>query len=368
MSSRVDSNAHAFVCPPTSQSSYMSILCNGELTITPEIEKRIIGASHVIAVDGGMNHCDQMHIIPQWVVGDFDSIHPELLKKFENEDLQRLHRAKDYTDLEVAIENAKRINACAQIIIFGGLGGRIDHTLTNVLILLRDPARLFLETDSQVLFGLNDSLGKTKIQADHYKTLALIPFHGKATNIEIESDEGMTKYVELKDEILFLPHKSHYWIHVGCGDVIVVLDKREITPLSHLPKDYLKPDFSAQESFIHIANYLLHQSKNFQKVILETPVERVENIQPSSGKKTFSVQRGQTLSLIPFNGPAKQIKTKGLKWELGQEVHQLDKSFIGISNVCLGNEFSIELKEGEILCVINSLIDESMIEIEKTKI
>lgn len=367
MSSRVAPNSHAFVCPPAFQSNYISILCNGELTITPEIKKRITEATHIIGVDGGMNHCDKMHITPHWIVGDFDSIDPELLKKFENEDLHRLQRAKDYTDLEVAIENAKRINECAQIIIFGGLGGRMDHTLTNVLILLREPARLFLETDSQVLFGLNHCLGKTKIQADPYKTLALIPLNGKATNIEVESEEGVTRYEVLKDEILFLPPKSHYWVHVGFGDVVVVLDKREITPLSNLPKGYLKPDFSAQESFIHIVNYLLHQSKNFQKVILETPIEKVENIQASSGKKTFSVQKGQTISLIPFNGPAKQIKTTGLKWELGEEIHQLDKSFIGISNVCLGNEFSVELKEGEILCVINSLIDEQMIDIEKTK-
>jgi thiamine pyrophosphokinase len=59
---------------------------------------------------------------------------------------------------------------------------------------------------------------------------------------------------------------------------------------------------------------------------------------------------GQTLSLIPLNGPVEGIVSKGLKWELRSQT--LNKDFFGISNVCLTDSVSISVARGDLLCCL----------------
>ncbi|HSW87138.1 MAG TPA: thiamine diphosphokinase [Rhabdochlamydiaceae bacterium] len=61
-------------------------------------------------------------------------------------------------------------------------------------------------------------------------------------------------------------------------------------------------------------------------------------------------KKGQTISLIPLNGPVSGITTRGLKWELNNG--KLDKNFLGISNVCLADEIKISVGHGDLLCVL----------------
>ncbi len=61
-------------------------------------------------------------------------------------------------------------------------------------------------------------------------------------------------------------------------------------------------------------------------------------------------QIGQTLSLIPMSD-CSQIYTQGLKWELQGD--NLNKNFVGISNVCLNNKISISFGEGDLLVCLN---------------
>jgi thiamine pyrophosphokinase len=66
----------------------------------------------------------------------------------------------------------------------------------------------------------------------------------------------------------------------------------------------------------------------------------------------LSVNVGQTLSLIPLNGPVSGITTSGLKWELKDRI--LDKYFVGISNVATKNEVVVSHESGDLLICINN--------------
>ena len=57
---------------------------------------------------------------------------------------------------------------------------------------------------------------------------------------------------------------------------------------------------------------------------------------------------GQTVSLIALNGPASGIDTAGLKWNLRSG--ELNAKAQGVSNVCLGHEFSLSCRSGDLLC------------------
>lgn len=85
----------------------------------------------VIAADGGLRTCRALGIEPDLAAGDFDSL------GFEPEGLPtlRVPVAKDETDMllcvRLAIERGYRV-----LRLYGGTGGRLDHTLANLQTLI----------------------------------------------------------------------------------------------------------------------------------------------------------------------------------------------------------------------------------------
>jgi thiamine pyrophosphokinase len=343
--------------PPTDFTKCIGIICNGEIENTTGLRSKLQACHLNIGVDGGLKHCKSLNIVPKWIVGDFDSIDSSTLEEFKGLDSINLKRAKDVTDLEVAIDQAKALSSLAQIIIFGGLGGRLDHTLTNIFLLLRNPGQLFLESEKQVLFAVSETSGEVQISHSQAKTLALFPLNGP-TKVILSN-----KVYDLdRCHPLMIPFNEKCLLKVISGEVLVILDQNAEKPLAELPLTPINTRFTLEQPLIHIFSHLAHQSLHFRVVKLLSEEEQVINIQKDSGEITFQSQKGQTISLIPLYGAAKGIKTKGLKWELGENLDQLDKNFIGISNVCLGNSFTVAVNEGQLLCIVNkNLIDEEMV-------
>ena len=79
-----------------------------------------------IAVDGGFGHLVDANIVPDAAIGDFDSLGyvPDACHVIE------YPSHKDASDMELALDEAIRRGADA-IDIYGGLGGRFDHSLAN---------------------------------------------------------------------------------------------------------------------------------------------------------------------------------------------------------------------------------------------
>ncbi len=81
----------------------------------------------IIAADRGFEHCEQMGITPDLIVGDFDSA-----KEPKNKSNTIVFSArKDDTDAIIGIKAAIK-KGCTEVTIIGGLGGRIDHSYANV--------------------------------------------------------------------------------------------------------------------------------------------------------------------------------------------------------------------------------------------
>lgn len=92
----------------------------------------------IIALDGGLVFCAENGITPDYIIGDFDSLPVEkkfLLEKYPQERVMRLPCEKDDTDMLAAIKFVmeKRIS---DFVIYGGLGGRLSHTIANIQCLL----------------------------------------------------------------------------------------------------------------------------------------------------------------------------------------------------------------------------------------
>lgn len=69
-----------------------------------------------------------------------------------------------------------------------------------------------------------------------------------------------------------------------------------------------------------------------------------------TSRQAVSGAAGDTLSLIPWLGPARGIHTQGLRYPLRGETLWPERTR-GISNVLLGETASISLQEGCLLCV-----------------
>ena len=76
-------------------------------------------------------------ITPQVAIGDFDSASPSLLAWARRRGTRLVvhPREKDKTDTELAIQHAVRAGATT-IDLIGVLGGRIDHSLANIGLLV----------------------------------------------------------------------------------------------------------------------------------------------------------------------------------------------------------------------------------------
>ena len=89
-----------------------------------------------IGVDKGASYLIQRNKSMVAVIGDFDSISSEDLMHVRRLPLrmEKLNVIKDETDLEAAIKLALSLEY--EIInVYGALGGRIDHSLTNINML-----------------------------------------------------------------------------------------------------------------------------------------------------------------------------------------------------------------------------------------
>ncbi len=95
----------------------------------------------VIAADGGLARARACALQPTLLVGDLDSIDPQLLADAEAAGLEirRSPVAKDESDTELALLEAVRRGA-TRVTVLGAFGGaRLDHALAN-LWLLAHPA------------------------------------------------------------------------------------------------------------------------------------------------------------------------------------------------------------------------------------
>ncbi len=107
-----------------------------------ELLRACMGKSDLtIAADSGLAAFDEAGLTPDWLVGDMDSVSPQVRARYEGRVRERrLNCIKDDTDGVDALDMA--INAGAtEITLLGALGGRLDHAMANLMLLVRAHGR-----------------------------------------------------------------------------------------------------------------------------------------------------------------------------------------------------------------------------------
>ncbi len=112
------------------------VVCNGMIEDYSYIKKYFDKADFVICADGGATHLRKLGIVPDVLLGDFDSILKVDLDYYRESGVEVLKfpYKKDKTDTELAVELAAD-RGFKDVILVGALGKRQDHSLSNVFIL-----------------------------------------------------------------------------------------------------------------------------------------------------------------------------------------------------------------------------------------
>jgi len=144
----------------------------------------------VICADGGAQHALALGLAPDVVIGDLDSLDGDLQARLENEGCQVFAHPprKDETDLELALRYAID-HGVDEILILGALGGRIDQTLANVLLLALselEGVKTRIVAGDQEMFLIR---GQAFIEGQIGDTVSLLPIAGDVTGITTEGLE-----------------------------------------------------------------------------------------------------------------------------------------------------------------------------------
>ncbi len=101
-----------------------------------EITNGNIDDAFIIAADSGYKLAKRFGVKPDMLLGDLDSLDRESLDGCELSEIEKIivSPIKDDTDTQLAVDTAISRGA-ERIFIVGGLGGRLDHTLSSVFLL-----------------------------------------------------------------------------------------------------------------------------------------------------------------------------------------------------------------------------------------
>ena len=140
-------------------------------------ESYMDGADAVICCDAGMRHAKALGIDPDYIVGDFDSTASEVLEyyKAKNIPIRQFPTRKNETDMELGIILALELGA-TDLVLFGGIGDRFDHTLANahyLLSLLKKGVRARLVDDKNCVEVIDQHLTLHGKVGDLVSTLPL---------------------------------------------------------------------------------------------------------------------------------------------------------------------------------------------------
>ncbi len=205
----------------------LAFVAGGGVLGTPEELAPLARAAQlVIAADSGYDHLLRMGVRPQLLLGDLDSISQAALHDAQTGQLEveRFPTEKDYTDTELVLREAVRRGA-GTVLACGMFGGRLDHTLANVLLLASPVLR---HTDVRMLDEHQEVRlvrGSVRIRIQEGEVISLIPVGGPVQGI---TTSGL--YYPLSDATLEtgpalgisnVAAGSHAEVSVGSGSLLM---------------------------------------------------------------------------------------------------------------------------------------------------
>ena len=111
------------------------IVCNGQAPARELLLRHWSAVGLRVAADGGANTLAEMDLLPDVVVGDLDSLKPEVRERLSSEAVVRVLE-QDTNDADKATRYCLE-QGLTEVHLFGADGGRADQFLANLEVMLR---------------------------------------------------------------------------------------------------------------------------------------------------------------------------------------------------------------------------------------
>ena len=184
----------------------------------------------VIAADGGYEYLEKMGVTPDVLIGDFDSIEA-LPQNLDAAQIIRHPVEKDETDMYLAYKVGVQ-NGCCEFYVYGGTGGREDHTFANYCLLLdaiNEGKHIFLMGVDRKIFVIKNE--KIELDSSAGKTLSVFAFGADAHGVTLRGVKYEAENITLRQAFPRGVSNSvkntdtRAEISVGDGALLVMLER-----------------------------------------------------------------------------------------------------------------------------------------------
>ena len=179
------------------------VFLNGEYNYSQKFMDKLISENTVcLCADGGANFAFRYGKVPKMIIGDLDSIEEKVLKFYKNENvlIKKFPKDKDFTDFELILKEIEKIeenkNYLEKIFVVGGLGKRIDMTLSNLFIMEKYQNLVFLQEHEEVFYTEKPFVLKNKKGCE----FSIIPISEKVEKLTLKGFKFETDKIDIKRE------------------------------------------------------------------------------------------------------------------------------------------------------------------------
>lgn len=285
----------------------------------------------VIAADGGYAYLKELGIEPDVLLGDFDSL--EVMP--EHHHLIRHSPIKDDTDMALAAYYAQE-QGYTRFFLYGGLGGRLDHTFGNLQLLnglSRAGAEVYLIGDGVVITAITNE--RITFDAGAEGMISVFCFGEPATGVwERGLKYTLTDATLTCDRALGVSNEftgEESYIEVRKGTLVLLWDEK-----NGLPK---KREISKVETVnsgdwswpVKTAIQYIHEHLSDKQLDISQLAEKV-SLSQSRFRAVFKEETGKSpsryLSEIRFQVAEELLLKSGLKMDdIADEAGFLDGKY-----------------------------------------
>ena len=179
------------------------IFLNGEYKYSQEFMDKLVSKNAVcFCADGGANFAFKYGKIPEVIVGDLDSIEKKVLEYYKSKNIliKKFPKDKDFTDFELILKEINKIsknkNFVEKIFVVGGLGKRIDMTLSNLFIMEKYKNLVFWQENEEIFYAEKSFVLKNKKECE----FSIIPISEKVEKLTLKGFKFETDKIDVKRE------------------------------------------------------------------------------------------------------------------------------------------------------------------------
>ena len=154
-------------------------LVGGGAATEADLHEALSLAPTLVAADGGAGLALSAGVIPEAVIGDFDSITADALSRIPDDRLHRIAE-QDSTDFDKALRSI----SAPMVLAVGFTGARMDHQLAVLHTLVRRPARsCILIGETEAGFLCPDYINLDLVPGEVLSLFPLGPVTGRSTGL-----------------------------------------------------------------------------------------------------------------------------------------------------------------------------------------